>query len=435
MRLVVAVSIFVLCFTRTALATNGMNLEGYGPIASGMGGASMAYDNGAAAMMNNPATIGLDRKRKNYFDIFLGYLGPDVSSSFGGLGSDSEADAFYMPAAGWVKKQNGMSYGVGIFAQGGMGTEYDASSFLALGSGDRVMSQVSVGRIIFPVSFDFSNGWTIGGSLDFVWANMDMKMALPTAQLTGLVSNSTPAWNTQLAGMAGQSWGRFDFADNSDFTGAAKGNGFAAKIGAVYQVNSRLSLGFAYHTETALGDLKDRATVSAGTGTSVAGSYYGDIAVNDFQWPSTYAIGLSYTPDDKWQVAADIKRINWADVMKNFRMTFTTGAEGELEVTMPQNWQNQTVYQAGVAYKPAAKHIVRVGFNIADNPVPDAYLNPLFPAIVEEHYMFGYGYTISPSQRLNGSLSVVPAVSATTPTGTEVRHSQLNWQLMYSRSF
>ena len=45
--------------TPTAHATNGMNMEGYGPIAAAMGGASMAYDNGTAAMMNNPATIGL----------------------------------------------------------------------------------------------------------------------------------------------------------------------------------------------------------------------------------------------------------------------------------------------------------------------------------------------------------------------------------------
>lgn len=35
-----------------ALATNGMNMEGYGATALAMGGASMAYDNGAAAMMN-----------------------------------------------------------------------------------------------------------------------------------------------------------------------------------------------------------------------------------------------------------------------------------------------------------------------------------------------------------------------------------------------
>ena len=42
-----------------AFATNGMNLEGYGPVAHAMGGASMAHDNGSAAMMNNPATLGL----------------------------------------------------------------------------------------------------------------------------------------------------------------------------------------------------------------------------------------------------------------------------------------------------------------------------------------------------------------------------------------
>jgi len=40
-------------------ATNGMNMEGYGPIATAMGGASMAYDNGTAGLINNPATLGI----------------------------------------------------------------------------------------------------------------------------------------------------------------------------------------------------------------------------------------------------------------------------------------------------------------------------------------------------------------------------------------
>lgn len=37
-----------------ALAINGMIMEGYGPIATAMGGAAMAYDNGTAALANNP---------------------------------------------------------------------------------------------------------------------------------------------------------------------------------------------------------------------------------------------------------------------------------------------------------------------------------------------------------------------------------------------
>ena len=71
---------FVLCLlflciasvmvSTTAYATNGMDLEGYGPIATGMGGASMAYDNGTAAMMNNPATLGL-MPEGNRLDVAL----------------------------------------------------------------------------------------------------------------------------------------------------------------------------------------------------------------------------------------------------------------------------------------------------------------------------------------------------------------------------
>ena len=40
------------------MATNGMIMEGYGPISLAMGGAAQAIDNGTAAMMNNPAKIG-----------------------------------------------------------------------------------------------------------------------------------------------------------------------------------------------------------------------------------------------------------------------------------------------------------------------------------------------------------------------------------------
>src|SRR5512144_4479 len=123
-----AVSIFMA--STSVYATNGMNLEGYGPIATGMGGASMAYDNGTAAVMNNPATLGLmpDGDR---LDVALGYLGPHVKSGMGSFSADSSANAFYMPAVGIMKKSGQVAYGVGVFAQGGMGTEYSADSFLA----------------------------------------------------------------------------------------------------------------------------------------------------------------------------------------------------------------------------------------------------------------------------------------------------------------
>ena len=119
-------SAFLICLlllaTRAGHATNGMNMEGYGPIAMGLGGAAMAYDNGTAAVINNPATLGLAAQGAR-LDLALGLLGPDVKSAQGGESWTSDADAFYMPAFGWNKKQGRLSYGLATFAQGGMGTE------------------------------------------------------------------------------------------------------------------------------------------------------------------------------------------------------------------------------------------------------------------------------------------------------------------------
>lgn len=81
-------------------ATNGMLMEGYGPIATALGGAAMAHDNGNAAMANNPAALGLMAEGAR-LDVALGFIGPDVKSDVHGK---SKADAFYMPAFGYVKK-------------------------------------------------------------------------------------------------------------------------------------------------------------------------------------------------------------------------------------------------------------------------------------------------------------------------------------------
>lgn len=425
----------------SAMATNGMNLEGYGPIALGMGGASYAYDNGTAAMMNNPATLGLMASGTSRLDVALGFLGPDVKTTVSGYPeAKSSADAFYMPAIGWVKNSGKYTYGVGMFAQGGMGTEYAANSALALGSGDKVMSQVSVGRIMAPLVVNVNSKLKVGGSLDFVWANMDLKMAVPISQFNNLITASTSAWNTQLGGLggAGATWGRFDFADKSDFTGAAKGTGWAAKLGLVYEVSQALTIGATYHSKTSLSDLEAPATLSAGNTSGQLGAFHGNISVKDFQWPETYGVGLAYRPSGDWMIAADYKHIGWEAVMKNFKMTFNTTAQGDLSVAMPQNWKDQNVFELGAAYRATDKTTLRFGVNLTDNPIPDSTVNALFPAIVKNSYQAGIGYAIDKQQGVNFAVSFAPKVTVTNTAASPnytISHSQLSWQLMYSHSF
>ena len=478
-------TVVVLCFTITlvaistaAFATNGMDLEGYGPIATGMGGASMAYDNGTAAMMNNPATLGL-MPAGDRFDVALGYLGPHITASTPGApDATSSANAFFMPAVGWATKSGALTYGVGVFSQGGMGTKYDGNSFLAAGSGQEVKSQLGVGRFMIPVAYNVNDKFTIGGSLDLVWASLDLKMALNGAQFGDMVSalgghQTTGAASgsmvNTLAGafgsgaLTGLNWARFDFNEDNPFEGAARSYGYAAKIGGVYKVTDALALGAVYQSETNLSDMEaDGATVSMNVvGPGVGGGpatipVTGKIKVVDFQWPQTIGLGAAYQASDKLMIVFDYKWINWETTMKNFKMTFTAdstqanplaagfGLGGQtIDAVLYQNWKNQNVFMLGAGYKVTDEFTVRAGVNIANNPIPDQYMNPLFPAIEKDHYMIGAGYMFTKASSIDASFTYAPPVSATTHVLTApntyvpvtVSHYQTNAQVMYSYRF
>jgi long-chain fatty acid transport protein len=44
---------------------------------------------------------------------------------------------------------------------------------------------------------------------------------------------------------------------------------------------------------------------------------------------------------------------------------------------------------------------LRAGLNLADNPVPDDDVRPLFPAIVRNHATLGLGYKLSETGDFN----------------------------------
>lgn len=452
-KVLVALCVAGICVPQFAQATNGMLMEGYGPIATGMGGASMAYDNGNAAMANNPATLGLmaDGSR---LDVAIGGLHPDVVSKMTGMpDATSGGTAYYMPAIGWTNKNHGLAYGVGVFAQGGMGTEYKSTDWVGAGSGLASRSEVAVGNVIIPFAYDVSPEMTVAATLDFVWSSMDLKMAMAASQMgamygAGLISASGAAAAT-LPGFLGgaNNAGYFSFSDNSSFSGAAKSNGFAGKLGMTYKLNQQLTLGATYHAKTAVGDMTSNSgqmkmvdnANSLGGGGGATYTLNGKITVVNFQFPETYGLGAAYQATDELLVAADWKRIGWKSAMKDFRMKFSSTDMGglDMDLTMPQNWKDQDVIQLGAAYKLSSALTVRAGANLASNPVPNDTVNPLFPATIANHFTMGAAYAIDAASSINGSFVYAPKVTVTAPAaagGYTIDHAQMNWQLMYSRS-
>lgn len=469
-RSAVAVLVLAALSTQQAYATNGMNLSGYGPEAHAMGGASSAYDNGTAAVMNNPATLAL-MEEGHRFDAALGGLFPSITAKAPTMpNADSAATAFYMPAVGWINKSDRLVYGAGVFSQGGMGTEYAANSFMAAGSGDLVRSEVGVGRFIIPLAYQMDDKLTVGGTLDYVWAGMDLKMALTGAQFQDMVAalggtqtygSASGSMVNTLAGAFGgaqltaMNWARVDFSNNSAFTGQATGGGFAFKLGATYKVSSALTLGASFHSKTSMSDMK---TSSASMSMNVNGPAVGGVAttipvsgsisVHNFQWPQTIAMGAAYQATDALLLVADYKRIGWKDVMKDFSVTFTAdatqanpvatgfGLGGQVvDMGMVQNWDDQNVYQIGAAYKVSSPLTVRAGLNVANNPVPNMYMNPLFPAIAKTNVSAGLGYAMSKDSSIDVSYAFVPKTTVTNGSGVSVDFGGSSAQFLYSHRY
>jgi long-chain fatty acid transport protein len=400
-----------------AAATNGMNLEAYGAKAGGMGGASFAHENGNSALMNNPATLGLRQEGSN-LGLGLTVLMPDVNTRMnhpqaGTMNAKSGGDAYYMPSLSLVRKSGKFTYGAGMLAQGGMGTEYGSNSFLSGGTGLPMRSEVGFGRLMFPLVYNVNDSFTVAGQIDYVWASMDVQMLMPDGS------------------------GHASFSDKNDFTGEASGNGWAVKLGAHYKVSNALAFGATYHSKTDIGDLQ-----GSGTFTMLPGGMQipTQFKVVDFQWPETYGVGVAWQATPAFMLAADVKHLAWSNSMKDFRLGMNMGG-GWMVGAMPQNWKDQTVLMIGGQYMLAPGLALRAGYNHASNPVPDSTLNPLFPATIESHYTLGLGWNIGGGHSVAGSLAIAPKVTRTNPNmfgpgmaGT-VSHSQKTLRINYNYSF
>lgn len=429
-----------------AMATNGMLMEGYAAVATSMGGASQAHDVGNSGMAQNPATLALQPDGTSRFAFNVGMLRPNVKSSAMGMTSESGGDFYLMPSLGYTKRNGPWTYGVGMYAQGGMGTEYSADSILGVVTVDGkpflpARSELGVGNVLIPVVYKVNEKLAVGATGKFVWASLDMMMNATGPQLGSLYAGGSGAFGPEnVAGLSTAAWTRIEFSDGGKFSGAAKGNGFGLTVGSTYKVSDDLMLGASYQFKTHLSDMEtgsNGATLSTSLG--MLPSVTGKITVIDFQMPSILAVGASWNVSPTVMLAADIKRIGWSDVMDKFSMRMDT-AMGSVLFEIPQKWKDQTVLNLGVAWKTSELLTLRAGLNLSDNPVPDQYVHPLFPAIEKNHVMFGFGYKVSKAGTVSASFAHAPTVTVTNPGNANtppitISHSQNNLQFGYSHTF
>lgn len=434
-------------------ATDVFRLEGHGPISRAMGGAATAFDVGAAGMMSNPATLSLMAEGaalhlgmdivKTDIDIRNLATGENASSST----HSNNRGPYFAPQLAFTYRDGPLALGIGAFAQGGLGTEYGSSSFLSRASGDldsglENSSRLLVLNIPLAASYQVTDKLTLGASLDVMWQGLNLELLLGADQVGSLIGSGKVSGSLLpvLGGLPDLRGAHFSLTRNQPLTSGVDAWGVGGRVGMVYRISHDTLLGAAYSMESRMNDLEGRATLTAVDGIAGQIPLAGKIKLRDFQMPAKLDLGLSHRFNDQWLLAVDVSRVFWKQAMKNIDVGFISDDGANLDILLPQNYKDQTILSAGLAYQ-TGKWTLRSGVRLADQALRSDLLFAVVPATPKKHASLGFSYDFTAQNAVHFAYSHAFKESMNnsslpnTSAPIRVTHSQDNWSIAYAQKF
>ncbi|WP_028484700.1 OmpP1/FadL family transporter [Thioalkalivibrio sp. ALE17] len=375
-----------------AHATNGYFAHGYGTKAKGMGGVGMAISQDSYAPGINPAGIaGMETR----IDGSLAYFRPERSVTFNDMGDmtiDSGSEDFFIPSIGYVQQiDENRSWGIALLGNGGLNTDYPAFQ----NPGCAQQPQPNAGTGVF-----------CGGSAG---VDLEQLAIIPTyAQkfADGRVSvGFSPIISYQrfsakgiaaFEGMSAEA-GQGTVSDNGTDTTW----GYGAQIGFQAELAEGARVGASYRSKIRNGDFDDYSGLFADGGS--------------FDVPSTYGLGFSVDVSPSVTLSADYQRINYTDVAA----ISNPGDSGPLGAPNGAGfgWQDIDIFKFGAQYEAGNDWTWRVGYNRGENPIPSSEVefNILAPAVMEDHFTFGFTKGFGNQHELNFAAMYAPRQSVRGP--------------------
>lgn len=351
-------------FAGSAFATNGYFSHGYGIKAKGMAGAGIAYGQDALAAATNPANMVLVGDR---WDVGLDYFRPQRKASITGGnlfnadgsydGNDSEH--YFIPEFGYNKMiRNDMSFGVSVYGNGGMATDYKSNPFAAFGATGSAGVDLSQLFIAPTLAMKLNENHAVGVSL---------KLAYQRFKAFGL--SNPPALNAGFAGMSSN-------ANKLTNNGFDDSYGYGFGLGWTGQVTPTLTLAAAYQSRTYMSKFDEYKGLFAEQG--------------DFDIPENYGLGLAWKATPQLTVVADVQHTNYSSV-KSISNKLNAGGPLGADNGAGFGWRDMTVYKLGVSYELNKDLTLRAGYSHGRQPIPSdqTFFNILAPGVIEDHVTLG----------------------------------------------
>lgn len=434
-RLALAIAATAMAST-PVLATNGDNLIGLGAQSRALGGTGTAAFFGSENALTNPALLG--KSQGTEFAIGGTLFKPNVKATTNvadmtGQGTyfsqTSDNDSNIIPEVSLSTRINeNWAFGLGIFGSAGMGVDYrdnagydtqDASPGVN-GNGSVLFNGYSNLQLMkFAPSISYnSDKFGIGfapviqyGALDINYKQFDSN---PTSPTFGNVLNRGNGMSSDI--------------------------GYGYNLGGYFNITSDLTIALAYQSAI---DMKYKDQISvASEGFVNPASDFKEAFGDHLEQPAEIKAGVAYTMGS-FMLTADAKQIQW----------------GQAKGYKDFNWKDQNVFGVGAKYS-GNRFWAGIGYNYGEDPidkldgstsykaqVTNMFNNHFFPGIVESHFTFGGGYSLTKNLSLDGAVVYAPQVKKTVDTGFlsgsanpsatthEVKHSQIGYTVSLRMNF
>jgi long-chain fatty acid transport protein len=335
-----------------------------------MGGVGIALPQDALAAATNPAGIAWVGNRIDLgVDLFMPDRGATIAGS--GAGADGTYDgndskSFLIPEFGYHRVLNpNLTFGVAVFGNGGMNTDYKNNPFAAFGGTGS--AGVDLMQLFVAPTIAWKTGnHAFGASLNLAYQRFKAE------GIQGFAAFSASPGNVSNRGY-----------DDS--------TGFGVRLGWTGQVSPAVTLGATYQSKTKMSEFDKYRGLFANQG--------------DFDIPENYGAGIAVRATPALTLAADVLRINYGDVpaVGNTADCLFAGACALGSINGPGfGWRNTTVYKLGLAYQLSPQTTLRAGYATLKQPIPasQTFFNILAPGVVEDHFTLGLTLQMAKSGEL-----------------------------------
>jgi len=363
---------------QSAYATNGYFANGYGVNDQALGGAGVALPQDSLDAAVNPANMAFLGKR---YDFGLAFFNPNREYTVSGTPTGSPPAAFplapgtvksnstlfVLPSFGanWIIDSNS-SFGLSIFGNGGMNTDYPTNTF-----GGSEPTGVDLMQLFIAPTYARKLG---------------SKHAIGITPI--LAMQRFDAKGLQALGQLGFSSDPNNLTNN----GYAYSYGYGARIG--YQgeiVPNLLNLGLSYQTRTYMSAFNEYKGLFAEQG--------------DFDIPSNWTAGLAVKASPELVFVLDVQRINYSEIkainnpMLPNLQTAQLGNDGGAGF----GWKDMWVYKVGVQWKSSKEWTWRAGYATGTEPIPssEVLFNILAPGVITQHITVGFTKAMDDNHDLN----------------------------------